>query len=123
MDIDQLIGETLIKVEGEVSYEQMIFTCASGKRFRMWHDVSCCESVTVEDICGNISDLIGVPILYAEESTSDKNPEGVEVPEHQQESFTWTFYRIGTIKGDVNIRWYGESNGCYSEQVEFEEIV
>ncbi|MFA5424826.1 MAG: hypothetical protein WC374_13310, partial [Phycisphaerae bacterium] len=107
MDIDQLIGETLIEVKGKVDDDEMIFTCASGKRFRMWHDVSCCESVTVEDICGDISDLIGVPILHAEESTSSENPPDANVSEFQ-DSFTWTFYRIGTIKGDVTIRWYGE---------------
>jgi hypothetical protein len=121
MDIDQLIGETLIEVKGKVDDDEMIFTCASGKRFRMWHDVSCCESVTVEDICGDISDLIGVPILHAEESTSSENPPDANVSEFQ-DSFTWTFYRIGTIKGDVTIRWYGESNGYYSEAVNFYEV-
>jgi hypothetical protein len=76
------------------------------------------------DIVGDLQDLIGTPLLMAEEVTneSDVNPEGVEVPEYQ-ESFTWTFYKLATIKGYVTISWYGQSNGYYNESVSFREIV
>lgn len=67
--------------------------------------------------------LIGSPITQAEETTNDKiNPVGVPVSEFQEYSFTWTFYKIATIKGYVTILWYGSSNGYYSESVTVERL-
>ncbi len=116
-----LIGKTLTKIEGKIGDDQLIFHADDGTKFRMYHYQDCCEDVSLEDIIGNLEDLIGAPILKATEETSDKNPEGVIV-ERYQDSFTWTFYNIATVKGNVTLRWYGASNGYYSESVNFEEI-
>jgi hypothetical protein len=63
-----------------------------------------------------LDDLLRTPILDArEDSNSKENSKTAE-------SETWTFYNIRTIKGSVTIRWYGTSNGYYSEGVSFEEI-
>ena len=86
----------------------------------MYHSQGCCENVYVEDIIGDLENLIGSPILQSEEATSNENPEGIK-PECQ-DSFTWTFYKFATIKGYVTIRWYGSSNGYYSESVNFEQV-
>jgi hypothetical protein len=117
---NELLGKTLVNIEGSVGDEEIIFTTLEGKHYRLFHKQYCCESVQVEDICGDMSDLIGERLLIAEEITSDENPPGV-TPKGQN-SFTWTFYKLATIKGSVTIRWYGESNGHYSERVDFEEF-
>lgn len=124
-DIRELIGKTLTEVQGGESDEEMLFITSEGKSYRMYHNQDCCESVSVEDICGDLSDLVGSPIIEAEEVTHEnKNPEGIDIEVSKyQDSFTWTLYKLATIKGSVTIRWYGESNGYYSESVDFCEII
>ena len=117
---EMLAGKTLMNVEGKVGGDEMTFVTDTGEKFKLYHRQDCCESVAVEDICGDLSDLVGVPILLAEEVISAENPPGY-IPEYQ-DSFTWTFYKLATIKGAVTIRWYGESNGYYSESVDFARV-
>ncbi len=101
--------------------EEVIFTTKDNKKYKMYHYSDCCEDVYIDDICGDIKDLLNTPVLLAEVVTNvDENPVGFKIPEYQ-ESFTWTFYKLSTIKGSVTFRWYGESNGYYSEDVDFEE--
>jgi hypothetical protein len=123
MDFSSLVGKTLVSVKVSGDKERIDFEDSEGSKYVMWHHQDCCESVSVESIVGDLEDLIAEPILRAEEAVSDQdiNPPDVEVPEYQ-ESFTWTFYKLATRKGYVDIRWYGSSNGCYSERVDFEKV-
>jgi hypothetical protein len=114
-----LMGKTLKRVE-QVGDERIEFETDDGETFALYHLQDCCESVTVEDVAGDFSDLVGVPILQAEETTSDEVPEDVKPT--CWGSFTWTFYKMATVKGSVTIRWYGTSNGYYSESVEFAKL-
>lgn len=114
---NSLNGETLVSIEGlAVRSEEVKFKTASGKEFIMLHYQDCCESVDVDDICGDIGSILNSPILNAEESTSEN------FDEEEYESNTWTFYKIDTAKGGVTIKWLGSSNGFYSESVIFEEV-
>lgn len=122
VEITALLGRTLIGIEKSGDDEQIIFTAVTGEKWRMYHSQDCCETVTIESIVGDLSDLIGAPILKAEEAISDQRPADLPAPEYGDESQTWTFYKLATIKGYVDIRWYGSSNGYYSESVSIEKI-
>ena len=120
LDFSALMGQTLTSIEGKKGDDEIKFVSSTGKKYRLLHWNDCCEYVTVEEIIGDLDDIVGSPILLAEEVTScNETPEGITPPENP-ESYTWTFYKLSTIKGSVTIRWLGESNGYYSEGVTFE---
>jgi|SRR3990167_7421284 len=111
---EELVGKTLTKIENTGT--EITFTCDDGTEYKMYHDQDCCESVSVDDIVGDLEDLIGSPIINASE---DSNTPAEAKDKEYDESFTWTFYNIATAKGYVTIKWYGTSNGYYSESVSF----
>lgn len=121
-DISILKGEILTAIDVNKHDDEIIFITNKGKRYKMYHDQDCCERVKIESIDGDLSDIIDSPILMAEESSSRTLPDDFEEPEFRDDSETWTFYKLATIKGSVTIRWYGASNGYYSESVDFEEL-
>ena len=107
-----LVGETLSRViVSDSGDDYIIFVTDRGDALKMYHSQQCCENVSIDDINGDIDDLVGVPILVADERSAED--------ENASESGTWTFYTIRTIKGTVDVRWYGYSNGYYSEAVDF----
>ncbi len=130
-----LEGKILSEIIGDKNSEELIFITTEGEQFKMYHSQNCCESVSIDDIVGDLNDLVGSPIIAAsEDSNSDlteeqlaekerkKLEQGEDYYDWSDDSFTWTFYNISTIKGHVTIRWYGSSNGYYSESVDFEKI-
>jgi len=121
MGLSDLVGKTLAAVSlqraNEKLNDEILFTCTDGTRFRMYHPADCCEDVYLEDIVGDLNDLIGSPVLVAEGVTSGDDPKPTV-----EDSHTWTFYKIKTAKAEVTIRWYGSSNGYYSEIANFEML-
>jgi len=118
INISEFVGKTFVSIN--VRDEFIDFLTDKKEKYQMYHEQDCCETVYVDDICGNIVDLLESPILKAEERTSNDNPKKGQ--EYYEDSFTWTFYEIATIKGSVTIKWYGESNGYYSEEVSIAKL-
>lgn len=115
---DDLIGKTFAAVTVTNGNEEMRFLLPDGTGWRFYYEYECCASCSIVDIVGNLADIVGLPIVVAEEISS-----GDAKPPEDAESYTWTFYRFATVKGTVTVRWLGESNGYYSESVTFEKFV
>ena len=115
VDFEILKGKVLIDIEINEDEDEITFTDSEGVKYLMYHEQDCCEEVNIEDICGDINNLLNTPIVLAEEviNTGEVEDEG-----YSDYSCTWTFYKLATIKGYVTIRWYGVSNGYYSETVD-----
>jgi hypothetical protein len=111
---EDLKGQVILEINGLETGSDFVEFLTDKNRYKMYHYQDCCESVSVSDICGDISDIIGSEVLMAEETIG-----GEEATLEGYESMTWTFYKICTIKGDLIISWLGSSNGYYSESVYF----
>lgn len=114
-----LLGKTIVHIEGaETGSEAIKLITSDGTICTLCHMQHCCESVEVEEIVGDVADLIGTPLLLAEEvgGGNDEPLDGL-TPTGYHESWTWTFYKLATVKGHVTLRWLGSSNGYYSESV------
>lgn len=111
-DIEELKGKTFTDIDRGDSC--IIFVTDDGEQYMMHHEQDCCERVYIESVVGDLHDLINTPILLAEASSSKHAPP--PNPSYEYESYTWTFYKFGTIKGYVDIRWFGSSNGYYGER-------
>ena len=90
--------------------DEMFFQLEDETVIRFYHKYRCCENVSIEDIAGDLQDLVGSPLVMAEmaseydESDSDR---------------MFTFYKFATEKGYVTVRWLGVSDH-YSVEVSME---
>ena len=116
----KVIGKILKDVQvtkytpGKNESDEIHFIFTDNTEYKMYHDNDCSEHVEIEDVTGDLDDLIDSPLIVAEEVTSRDSV--------ASESGTWTFYKFATAKGYVDIRWYGESNGYYSEVAQFKQF-
>ena len=116
--IEDMKGQVFTKVYVTDNKYEMIFE-NDEFIFTFYHEDDCCESVYVDDITGDLDDLVGKPLDIVEVARhEDTMPQGMDLKK-PEDSFTWTFYKFATIKGWVDVRWLGESNGYYSEEVDF----
>lgn len=115
---EEFKGKTFKAVTVSESNMAILFEDMSGEKYLMYHQQDCCESVAIESIDGDLQSLVGNEIVLAEEV--DNIDRGKL--DDWDESYTWTYYKLATTKGYVTIRWYGESNGYYSEEVDLIKV-
>src|SRR4051812_4920067 len=101
-----MLGLTFAAVSRGVAGDKndaLIFVAEDGRTFSFYHDQDCCEGVCIEDIAGDLQDLVGAPLLAAEETGREATADEVS------ETGAWTFYNFRTVKGAVTVRWLGQS--------------
>ncbi len=102
----RMAGAVIAEVKGMIEGSEYIEILTDKGTLALKHHQDCCESVSVEDVVGDPSSLVGARILEFREDT--KADDGVGYGDAM-----WTFYNLITDKEDINIRWYGHSNGYY----------
>ncbi|WP_220152055.1 DUF7448 domain-containing protein [Klebsiella michiganensis] len=108
--INEMLGKVFVSAEKNDDGTELKFLEKNWfDSFTFYHVDDCCESVWIEDIEGELSDLEDSPLLEAEVVSNRE--------ETNSGSRTLTFFKFGTAKGHVVVRWCGESNGYYSESV------
>jgi hypothetical protein len=112
-EFGDLLGETIAAVN-VVGDDRVEFKLADGRTAILYHSQDCCESVVLAEVVGDWADVIGAPLLIAEVVANSE----IDPPEYP-DSWTWSFYKLATVKGHLTMRWLGESNGYYSEEVAF----
>lgn len=110
-----IVGKTIASVIADS--EQVIFVFTDGMTGKLYHSQDCCESVSLIDGENELQDLVGSPILKAEETSNSDDPAPDQWGDDCQ---LWTFYRISTLHASANLRWFGSSNGYYSVSVDFD---
>lgn len=96
--------------------DAIVFVKEDSELYVLSHEQDCCESVWVESIDGDLEDLIGSPLIMAEEVYECIDDDD----EYLRQEFY--FYKFATAKGYVTIRFNGESNGYYSTQVDLRQF-
>jgi hypothetical protein len=114
IQFESLLGKTIVAISGAEDGSKIVHIKTSdGKKYTMSRYWDGSDTVSLVDTCGDISDIIGSPILLAENVVSTED----DPTQH----YTWSFYKLSTIKGSLTLRWcgYSECSGYYSEDVGF----
>lgn len=111
--MEGVINRVFKKIEVSENKREIVFTRDDDATFKMYNIQDGYEDVYIEEIIGDLNDLIGYKILQYEEVIKEYDTENM---------VQWTFYKFATIKGYVTLRWYGFA-GYYSVNVTFEEQV
>jgi len=120
-ELNEIVGKVIAKIEGlEQGSDEVYISTTDGSEYKFFHYQDCCEDVRLVDFDNDIENGSDALILSAEEV--ENSHEHYSEEDDGLDSFTWTFYKIETNKGGLWLRWLGDSNGYYSESVDFEKV-
>lgn len=103
------------------SGDEIMITVEDGTKYHLYHSQSCCENVEIYDsVNGELHELAGKKLMLIEHDEKDI-PDDVNIGYYN--SATWTEISFTTNEKTIISRWFGESNGYYSESVDIEEFV
>lgn len=115
INISVLVGQTIVHVNGDGSP----IRTAEGNTYGLYHSQECCESVDYIRTDGNIADLLNTLVLEAYSDHPSDCP-GYSVENRDWDSsHTWNRFYIRTANGEVTFWYLGQSNGYYSELMDF----
>lgn len=112
--IQSFVGQTLLEISAKG------FKTDTGS-FSFEHHQDCCESVYPVGLYfggsdENIPETTGNPIITVAYLSNDE-PDS-EIDREYSESHTWSRFFFVTAAGTYEVRWLGESNGYYGEDVD-----
>lgn len=115
-ELNELVGKVIASINGlEKESEEVTITTECGESFILYHEQDCCEWVNLDDFETTSKSIVGGTVVLFEERTDEGEGE-------YGDTFTWTFYELKTTKGHLMMKWHGESNGYYSESVDFAKM-
>ena len=112
-NIEKLKGQTPVEISGmREGSEEVVIGTKEGNTLLLRYEPDCCATCEIYQVDGDPIDLLGAPLLMCEQVTGESLG---FIDDQTEDSHTWTFVKFGTIHGYVTLRWYGRSNGYYSE--------
>ena len=109
VEFSDLLNKNIYKIY-QVKEDYIVILTNEGYVYILLHYQDCCEHVYIADICGELENSTGLVVRAEENENRPDKPT-------MDDSETWTFYKLDTVKDNVTIRFCGSSNGYYSESV------
>jgi hypothetical protein len=112
-------GKKILGFSGRTGDDDFKLLLEDDCEILFYHSQDCCEEVFLEDIVGDPASLIGKVLNCIEVKTD----EDYEAPvDYNPESYTWTFFTIKAGNRYLDLRFFGSSNGYYSESADIKYI-
>lgn len=114
---NELVGEVLTHIDENADNGEILLTTESGRQFKIYHYQDCCESVYIEGTDGDWNQLLNKKLIAVDCDYEDGGDK-----EAYDSSSTRTIFTFKVNDATVINKWFGSSNGYYSETASLEEI-